>query len=129
MQGARDIYDFVKSNLLLVIVLILTVFVMATSWIAKRKLASESDIVRLYYATWCRHSRKFLPTWKKVKEKLENDYPNIYVDDVICNDAEICNKPYIDGFPMVVYYKNGKPNVYNGGRSVNLIMKFIDSHT
>jgi hypothetical protein len=58
--------------------------------------------LNLYYATWCLHSQKFLPTWKKFVNELTNEYDiseisiNEFTEiDKITSDHEIFCFPTI----------------------------------
>jgi thioredoxin 1 len=58
----------------------------------------------LFYASWCPHSRRFLPIFEKYCENNENNLCRVLTDEI-----ESCAKNYsIKIVPTVIFFKNGK---------------------
>jgi thiol-disulfide isomerase/thioredoxin len=75
----------------------------------------------LYYASWCGWSQKFLPVWKQFQEQ----HPEIITDTIECTNNNKCTT--IQGYPTIIYYKNGQPRLYNGDRSLDDLYKFVQN--
>jgi thioredoxin 1 len=69
------------------------------------KMLSEcSGLLVLFYASWCLHSRRFLPIFEKYAENNESNLCRVLTDEI-----ESCAKNYsIDVVPTVIFFKNGK---------------------
>lgn len=63
-----------------------------------------SRIVVLFYASWCPHSRRFLPIFEKYTRNDEKNFCRVLTDEI-----ESCEEIYsIDVVPTVIFFKNGK---------------------
>lgn len=83
----------------------------------------------LYYAMWCGYSRQFLPIWEQIKSAVEQT-PDLHTDCVQYDcEAQQQNCQGINGFPTLTFIKNnGTKIVYNGERSVQAILSFINTN-
>ena len=72
----------------------------------------------LYYTSWCGWSQQFLPIWNEFKNK----YPNIITETIECSNN---NCQTIKGYPTIIYYKNGVPQLYTGNRTVTDLYQFV----
>ena len=79
-----------------------------------------------YYTTWCGWSQKFLPEWKKFSDKVSNsdtiDAIEIHCDDSN-NESKCINIP---GFPYVIIEKNNEIIPYEGERTAEKILEFVN---
>jgi thioredoxin-like negative regulator of GroEL len=69
------------------------------------KILSEcSRIFVLFYASWCPHSRRFLPIFEKYTTNDEKNFCRVLTDEI-----ESCEENYsIDVVPTVIFFKNSK---------------------
>jgi len=84
--------------------------------------------VYLFWAEWCGHSNNFMPTWNKLKE-TKMDSINVEFNDIKDDNEEFedyTNKFKITGFPTLVILNNDNYEIYNGERTVESIMNFIN---
>ena len=65
---------------------------------------SKEKLFVLFYATWCPHSRAFLPIFQAYAKTNPNECLSIIVDD----KPDLCDKYEVDYFPTVVLFKEGK---------------------
>jgi protein disulfide-isomerase-like protein len=79
----------------------------------------------LFKAEWCGHCRNFKPTWEAMKNSLTNIDFKTYDAD---NDESVMSKYGIQGFPTIVLEKNDKVIEYNGERSVDNIIQFVNEN-
>ena len=80
----------------------------------------------LYYVDWCPHCKTVKPEW----EKLEKDttLKNVVIDRVNCEeDEKAAEENNIEGFPTILFSKNGKVEAYEGGREYGDFKKFLKS--
>jgi len=77
----------------------------------------------LYYTNWCGHSRQFLPVWNRLEQMYQNN-ASVTLTKVDC-EKEKCD---VAGFPTVRLYVAGNKVDYNGNRSMNDIVSFIQQN-
>lgn len=90
----------------------------------------KGEIV-LYYAMWCGYSRAFLPEWEKFEIFAKEKLPNIKVTRMRCEDGNetACSQKGIRGFPMVVMYPVGKPEVsFDKERTTEKLVEFVNEN-
>jgi len=85
------------------------------------KFKNNMPILKLYYTNWCEWSKRFFPTWDRLTETVKS----VSFEKLDCEKQKCENIP---GFPFIVLEKNGKNINYNGDRSYNDIVKFINSN-
>ena len=122
-----------KMLILLGIVLVLLVcggglyywkYMRHTEGYQEKKTSGE---FKLYFASWCGWSKKFLPEW----EKLEETEKRVKLTKYTCDgdDKEQCDDPkaQIQGFPSMRFHKDeGDDGVeYDGERTAEAISKWI----
>ena len=79
---------------------------------------------------WCYYSKKFQPIWDNFSKKMKNKR-NLVIKDIKCDNPsneKICGKYDIEGFPTVKLIKNNKIYDFNGDRSVNSLVSFVNEH-
>ena len=94
-----------------------------TNKIAGGKKANITFI--LYYVDWCPHCKTVKPEW----EKLENDksFKNITIKKINCEkDEKAAEENNIEGFPTILFSKNGKIESYEGGREYGDFKQFLE---
>ena len=111
----------------------------------KKETISESDDkikLILYWADWCGICNKIKPNWENAKNIIKNEYPEIEIIEINCNDPKIekCflyknkNKTNLDGVPTILLRKNNldieyvKNDEFKGDRSVAEILKFCKNN-
>jgi thiol-disulfide isomerase/thioredoxin len=96
----------------------------------------------LYWADWCGICNKIKPNWENAKSIIKNDYPEIEIVEINCNDPKIdkCflykngNKTNLEGVPTILIRKNNldveyvKNNEFKGDRSVDELLKFCKNN-
>ena len=81
----------------------------------------------LYYAPWCGHCKNFMPEWNKLSQNIGNN-GSVDVKKVDCDaNPEEAEQNDVDGFPTVVLHKDSNSIKYEGERSEEAIMKWINS--
>ena len=84
--------------------------------------------ITLYYASWCGHSKQFMPEWNKFVKYTDQYMPYIQVDTVECKEdnKEACKG--VQGFPTVMLInQRNKQILYEGERTLEGLIKFINN--
>ena len=73
----------------------------------------------LFYADWCGHCKKIKPIWDETAKEVNTD--EVKMIKVNCGegtdkDQAIMKKYSIDGYPTIIQFVNGKPQLYQGER-------------
>ncbi len=81
---------------------------------------------------WCGWSKKFQPEWNKFSELVQQNpkLSHIGVYDIKCDNPtneSMCEKYQVPGYPYVVVEVNDKPMPYNGQRSAESLLSFVES--
>ena len=86
---------------------------------------SQPKKITLYHSKNCGHCIIFLPEWKKLynNAKIPN---NVIVNDIECSNNNKCAN--INAFPTVILTVNDKNIEYNGQRTENALVDFINSN-
>ena len=90
------------------------------------KPVDSKPTLYLFKASWCGHCKNFIPTWEAL-EKRYTDKINLIAYDVDKNKKEI-EEWNIESFPTLFYRKGLNAIEYNGDRSIDDLIKFIESN-
>lgn len=84
----------------------------------------------LYYAMWCQHSKNFLPEWEKFVAYAKQNLPQINVSSIRCEggDEATCLQKGIEGYPMVVLYKDDGEKNFMAERTMEKLVEFVEEN-
>ncbi len=68
------------------------------------QLESKPKVYALFYASWCPHSRRFLPIF----EEYAKAHPDECLEVMVDFKEELCEKYDIEYYPTVLCLKEGK---------------------
>ena len=82
----------------------------------------------LFYADWCGHCKKIKPVWEETAKKVNTD--EVKMIKVNCGegskkDEEIMKKYSIDGYPTIIKFVEGKPQLYQGERDAKSLREAL----
>ena len=80
---------------------------------------SNSKFV-MYYADWCHHCQTAKPEFLKLRSRYYK------IPCKLVNEKEM--KENIEGFPTFILYKNNKKIFYEGDRTLNDFILFLNKH-
>ena len=74
------------------------------------------NLIIYFYAPWCGHCKTFEPEYQKSSKILKKD--NIYLAKIDSSNNNLSAQKYkINGFPSILFFKNGVPFEFEGARS------------
>lgn len=84
----------------------------------------------LFYADWCGHCNKIKPIWEEASQEVNVD--EVKMIKVDCGkgtpkDKEIMEKYRIDGYPTIIKFVNGTPQLYQGERDPESFKEALSS--
>lgn len=78
-----------------------------------------------FYASWCGHCKAFAPVYEQVATALkEKNIPVAKID--AAEEVQIAEMERIEGFPTVRLYLSGEPIAYEGERSLEKVLNFVE---
>ena len=90
---------------------------------------NNDKIIILYYANWCGHSKAFIPEWEKFENYAKQNMKNVTVTKILCEGENAKQKcKGVRGFPTVMLFSNNQANMYNGERTSDALIKFVNSN-
>ena len=92
----------------------------------KEHYEGDRQIV-LYYANWCGHSKNFLPTWEKFVGHCAKNIPDLKVVSILCEGENKEKCANVRGFPTVIYNNNNESTEFNGNRTVEDLVSFVNN--
>ena len=89
---------------------------------------TENELILVaFYAPWCRYSQELLPEYAKaagILAQKSSPFKLAKVDATV--EVSLANKFGVDGFPTLIFFQNGKPMQYNGGRTAETIIYCVE---
>lgn len=94
------------------------------------KFTNSAATLEYYYMQSCPHCNNFTPVWEELGRRVKNEGISVSLKKYNLQAPE--NKVKVDknkitGAPTIVLDKNGKSTEYHGNRTVEDILKFIQS--
>ena len=95
--------------------------------------AMNDKAVVLFYAPWCGHCKRLMPTWRRLMENKLNWNVNLAM--VNCDENSNMAKQHdVKGFPTIKYLPYGLANPsgsveHQGGRDFSDLVSFIQSRS
>jgi len=81
-----------------------------------------------FYAPWCGHCKKLEPEYEKAASNLKlKSVPLAKVDAT--EEKDIASKYNVKGFPFMIWFEDGKEVTYDGGRTSDTIVEWVQSMT
>ena len=107
------------------------IFVVVGKTFQKEVIENDKDVMLVFYAPWCGHCKQLLPKYEEAAKKLKAKNPKIVLAKMDATENEI-ESVTITGFPTIKFYpgnkKNSKPIDFNGERTTEGIIKFIQTN-
>ena len=90
------------------------------------EVLGETPTIICYYATWCGHSRMFLPVWDNFEKRAKKELPGIKVKKIKCEGGkeQLCTSRGVGGFPTVIMYISNKKVTFEQERTADSLINF-----
>lgn len=90
-------------------------------------IKEHSKLLVEFYAPWCGHCKKLIPEYAGAAKILGEQDPPLYVAKVDATEnGELAKKFGVSGYPTLKWFVNGEPSDFNGGRTTDEIVSWIN---
>jgi len=93
-----------------------------------KKAVGTGDAFIKFYAPWCGHCIKLVPTWDSLAKEFESD-DRVKIAKIDCTAHQsICKELEVRGYPTLAYFRAGaKVEAYKGGRGLEDLKGFVSA--
>jgi len=121
-----------KNYMLLIAIATVLIIAFVLYMLSKRENMTQTQQpattleVALYYSPQCGYCKLFMKDWQEFNERITKIYKNnISTKKINCAENK-CEG--IAGYPTIMLTKEGKSVQFEGERSVDNLMKFVDKN-
>jgi len=90
--------------------------------------ANEKTLVK-FYAPWCGHCKSMAPAYISASDEVDKEGKVKFAEIDVTEHQDIGTKYGVKGFPTIKYFQKGVPTEYEGGRSEQDFLSYIEVMT
>lgn len=108
-----------------VLIIITCIFFIMNMFMYPQQIGDGKEVFYFYLDT-CPYCQTFTPTWEKFSQYVKNNLPNVRTTMVNCdNNSAMCQN--ISGVPFISMKYNNQTYTYNGQKTVDGLVNFVNS--
>lgn len=93
-------------------------------------IAENSKLLVEFYAPWCGHCKKLAPEYAGAAQVLAQQNPPMFIGKVDATvHSNLAQKYGVQGYPTLKWFVNGEPTEFNGGRTKDEIVNWINKRS
>uniref|UniRef100_A0A0K0F914 Protein disulfide-isomerase TMX3 (inferred by orthology to a human protein) n=1 Tax=Strongyloides venezuelensis TaxID=75913 RepID=A0A0K0F914_STRVS len=79
-----------------------------------------------FYAPWCGHCKRLMPNWEHLAHAVADKEINVRIGKIDCTRfSNVGNILKIQGYPTIIFFKNGVEIHYEGERTNEKMLDFV----
>eukprot|EP01084_Bolivina_argentea_P133469 235552_1 len=90
---------------------------------------NEKHTIIEFYAPWCGHCKQLAPQFEEAATTLHPKIKLAKVDCTTDENKDVCSKFGVRGYPTIKFFSNGEPSAYEGARTAEAIVNYVETHT
>ena len=95
-------------------------------------VSENKFVLAEFYAPWCGHCKSLAPHYEKAATALKeggSDVKLAKIDATGENNKDLAAKFEVKGYPTLLWFVDGEPSEYKGGRTDDTIVQWINKKT
>ena len=90
-------------------------------------MKENKQVLILFYAPWCGHCKAFAPEYSKIADAIKEQGIKVVTARVNAEENDVTSQlNNIEGFPTLKLYVDNEISEYEGDRTVDKVLSFID---